>query len=274
MINKVTANVHVETGVPGCNHSAIVTDNGVVMVDTPQLPADAVKWRDYVATLGPVLYIVNNEPHGDHISGNFFFAGTVVGHAGTREAVLGTSTSQYLDMVKQMQPASLPLVEKFSFRPPTLTFTDKMTLYVGKHTIELMHMPGHTPSETAVYVPEEKVLFASDNVVRGTMPFITPQAVPFEWVRSLKRMQELHPNVVVPGHGSVCDANYLAEMVSEIEAWIDAVSKAINKGASLEEVQRTVDLTGRYPKTPMRERMVQTQRMNLARVYEVLSKKT
>ena len=274
MIEKVSGNVHVETGVPGCNHSIIVTDEGVVMVDSPQFPSDAVKWRDYVRSRGLVLYIVNNEPHGDHVSGNFFFTGTVVGHAGTREAVLATPVKQFVDMVQQMQPASMPLVENYNFRPPTLTFTDKMTLYLGKHTIELMHMPGHTPSETAVYVPEEKVLFPSDNVVRGTMPFFTPQALPFEWIESLKRMRGLDVKVVVPGHGSVCDASYLGEMIQEIEAWINSVSDAMKKGASRDDVLKTVDMTGRYPKSPMPERMAQTQRMNLGRVYDVLSKKS
>ena len=273
MIQQISVNVHVETGVRGCNHSFVVTSEGVVMIDTPQFPADALKWREEIARFGPVLYIINNEPHGDHVAGNYFFKGIVIAQEGTRAAVLATPVKQFTDMVKQMEPASLPLVQDYSFRPPTITFGDQMTLYVGKHTFQLVNLPGHTPSQTAVYVPEEKVLFPSDNVVRGTMPFITPQALPFEWIQSLRRMQELDVKVVVPGHGDICDKAYLSEMIAGIQSWIDNVSSAVGKGMSLEEAQDKVNMIDQYPESPTPERLIQTQRMNVARLYEVLTKK-
>ncbi len=171
MIEKISNCVYTETGVRGCNHSFVATSEGVVMIDTPQFPADAIVWRERIVGFGPVLYVINNEPHSDHISGNFFFEGKVVAHEGTREAILAVPAQSYTDMVKQMEPASLPLITNYNFRVPTITFTDKMTLYVGKHSFQLVNFPGHTKSQSAVYVPEEKVLFTSDNVVNGTMPY-------------------------------------------------------------------------------------------------------
>ena len=47
MIQKVTANVYAETGVRGCNHTFVITKEGIVLIDTPQMPADAQ--RQYVA---------------------------------------------------------------------------------------------------------------------------------------------------------------------------------------------------------------------------------
>lgn len=275
MIEKISSQVYAEVGVRGCNHSFVVTSEGVVMIDTPQLPTDAVKWRQEIAKFGPVLYIINTEPHGDHFSGNYFFEGTVVAHEGTREAILATAVQPYKDMLKQMDPPSLPLVENYSFRPPTVTLTDRLTLYIGKHTFRLVNLPGHTPFQVAVYVPEEKVLFTSDNVVYKTMPFIPPQAFPFEWIESLKKMQELEARVLVPGHGNICDKTYLPEMMAGIQAWIDAVSDAMKKGMSLGEAQNSVNLLGRYPPSPLpAERIAQVHRMNVASVYEVLKKRT
>jgi len=270
MIKEISRNVYAEVGVRGCNHSFVVTSKGVVMIDTPQIPTDAVKWRQEITKFGPIIYIINTEPHSDHFSGNYFFEGTVVAHEGTREAILKTSVQQYNDMLKQIDPPSLSLVENYSFRPPTITLTDKLTLYIGKHTFELINFPGHTPFQTPVYVPEEKVLFTSDNVVYKTMPFITPQSLPFEWIESLKKMQELDARVLVPGHGNICDKTYLPEMIGSIQGWIDAVSDAINKGMSLGEAQNSVSLLDRYPPSPMpAERITELQRMNVARVYEV-----
>ena len=274
MIEKISRYVYAEVGVRGCNHSFVVTSEGVVMIDTPQFPTDAVKWRQEITKFGTVLYIINTEPHGDHFSGSHFFEGTVVAHEGTRETILATPVQQYKDMLKQMDPPSLPLVENYGFRPPTITLTDKMTIYLGKHTFQLVNLPGHTPFQVAVYVPEEKALFTSDNVVYKTMPFIPPQALPFEWIESLKKMQELDTRVLVPGHGNICDKTYLPEMIASIQAWIDAVSDAIKKGMSLGEAQNSVNLLDRYTPSPMpAERIAQIQRMNVARVYEVLKKR-
>jgi cyclase len=177
-------------------------------------------------------------------------------------------------MVKQMEPASLPLITNYNFRVPTITFTDKLTLYVGKHSFQLVNFPGHTKSQLAVYIPEEKVLFTSDNVVCGTMPYIMSPALPFEWIESLRRMQQLDVKVVVPGHGEICDKAYLAEMVADIESWINAVSNAIDKGMDLEQIQSKVSMLDRYTRstTPV-ERLAQTQRINLASLYERLKGK-
>ena len=59
MIEKLSENVYAETGVRGCNHSFVSTTEGVVMIDTPQIPTDSVKWRDEIAKFGPVRYIIN-----------------------------------------------------------------------------------------------------------------------------------------------------------------------------------------------------------------------
>lgn len=42
---KISEKVVVETGFPGCNPGAIVIDRKVILVDTPYLPSDALKWK-------------------------------------------------------------------------------------------------------------------------------------------------------------------------------------------------------------------------------------
>ena len=65
-MQQVTANVYVETGTFGCNPSFVTTTEGIVMIDTPYLPGNAVKWRDEIAKRGEVRYIINTEHHVDH----------------------------------------------------------------------------------------------------------------------------------------------------------------------------------------------------------------
>ncbi len=271
-MQRITENVYVETGFRGCNTSFVVTKEGVVMIDTPQVPAEAIKWRDEIAKHGRVRYLINTEPHGDHITGNYFFEGTVVAHEGTREEILASSVEQLKEMTRQMAPDSLHLLEGYRYRPPTITLSQRLTLYLGNHTFRLIHLPGHSPYEVAVFVPEEKVVFTGDNVVYKTQPFLR-QAVPYKWLDSLKRLQKLDADFVVPGHGKVCDRSYLPEMSALIQAWIDAATTAIKQGMSLEEAQENTALLQRFGIKLVTEPMAKMiPRMNLARLYEVLKK--
>jgi cyclase len=271
-MQKITDHVFAETGFRGCNAGFVVTEEGVVMIDTPQIPRDAVKWRDEIARHGPVRYVINTEPHGDHFTGNYFFEGTVVAHEGTRQAIMAASVEQLKDYMKQLDPESLPLVEKYSYRPPTITLSQRLTIYLGNHTFQLINLPGHTPFQLAVYIPEERVVFTSDNVV-GKVQAWLHQALPYEWLESLKRIQELEADVLIPGHGSICGREYIPEMSAFIQDWIDAVKSAISQGMSLEEAQDKISFLDRYPMGTLSEAMGRTvQRMNVARLYEVLKK--
>ena len=53
--------------------------------------------------------------------------------------------------------------------------------------IDLFHMPGHTVSQTAVYIPDEKVLFSGDNVVYKVKAWLH-DAVPERWLESLNEL--------------------------------------------------------------------------------------
>jgi len=51
----------------GCNPSFVETSDGYVMIDSPQQPIDAVRWRERMEDKAPIRYLINTEPHGDHI---------------------------------------------------------------------------------------------------------------------------------------------------------------------------------------------------------------
>jgi cyclase len=274
MIDNISGHIYIETGVRGCNHGFVVTGEGVVMIDTPYFFSNAVKWRDEIARHGSVSYIINTEPHIDHFAGNTFFEGTVVAHEGTRKMILETPSLEYLEVLASEEPQSLPSIGDYRFRLPVITFTDKMTLYIGGRTFQLMNFPGHTPYQAAVYLPEEKVLFTSDNVVHNRIPFITPQAHIFKWLESLKQMQKLDAGYIIPGHGGIRDKSCLEEMIAELQAWLDAVADAIKQGMSLEETRRSVNLLGRYKQAAMAADVIQrTHDMNVITVYRALRKK-
>jgi cyclase len=269
-MQKITENVYVETGFRGCNTSFVVTSKGVVAIDTPMAPSDAKNWAKEIAKHGPLRYVINGEAHPDHIAGNCYLGGTLVAHEGTRDAILSTDINSIKQMLGGMAPGSPPLDKDFKLRPPDITLSDRLTIYLGKHTFHLMALPGHSPYQVTVYVPEERVVFTSDNVIVG-IPFFR-QALPEEWLKTLQRYQQLDVDKVIPGHGEVQDKSYIPQMIKTIQTWLGAVSESIKKGMTLEEAQEKVTMVKEFPNIKRDEHVPGLIRMNVTRLYEYLNK--
>lgn len=240
-MRRVSPNVHAEIYFWGCNPGFLVTTEGVVMIDTPQQPIDAVRWRERLLEHGPIRYLINTEPHIDHIAGNAYFPDVeVIGQVGLQEryaqAVPQMTSAERLETIKQADPDSVWLFNHPSYppNPPLRTFTDELTLRVGNHTIRCIHLPGHTAPQTGVYLPEEGVLFTGDNIFHQCKTFIQ-EADPWQWLAALERIAAIDAAVIVPGHGEPCDRGYLREQAEIIEAWIGAVEDFVRRGLTEEE---------------------------------------
>ena len=72
-MKQLTKNVFVETELRGSNHGLVTTSDGIVLIDTPHKPSDAMRLRADVERRGRLRYILNTEPHGDHWTGNAYF---------------------------------------------------------------------------------------------------------------------------------------------------------------------------------------------------------
>ncbi len=95
-MKQLTSNVFVETEIRGCNHGFVTTSDGVVLIDTPHKPSDAIKLKAEIQNRGPLRYIINTEPHGDHWTGNAYFDAPVIAHEGVRDRILGTNTVSWV----------------------------------------------------------------------------------------------------------------------------------------------------------------------------------
>jgi cyclase len=251
-MRRVSKNVHTEVYFWGCNPGFVETSDGMVMIDSPQQPIDAVRWREMLQEKGPIRHLVNTEPHADHTLGNAYFPDVeVIGHV-----KLQACFDQYLNMMytpevrlermKTEDPDSVFLMGHPDYpasNPPKRTFKDELTLHVGNHTIKIIHTPGHTAPQTSVYLPEEGVVFTGDNVFQKCKTFIQ-EADPWEWLGALKHLEALDVETIVPGHGEPCDKSYLRRQAEIIENWIGLVEDFVRRGLSEKEVlEQKFDVT-------------------------------
>lgn len=244
---QVTRNVYVETGMMACNVGFITTKEGIVLIDTPMRPSDALRWRQEVSKKGEIRYLINTEEHPDHWQGSFFFPGIMITHEETRRKLMMANASEVIERAKQLDPEADSLMRDYKIRLADITLTDSINLYLGDHIIKLFHLPGHSDGGLGVYIPEERVVFTTD-IVFHRMKSWLHESDPLAWISSLKRLSQMDIEVVVPGHGEICKKDYFNEQSSIIKQWIDRVKSAISQGLPLEEAKKRISSPDPYPK--------------------------
>ncbi|MCU0294240.1 MAG: MBL fold metallo-hydrolase [Thermoanaerobaculaceae bacterium] len=281
-MQNVTPRVYTDTTQRGCNPSFVVTSDGVVVIDTPQLPTKAVAMRREAEAHGPVRYVINTEHHVDHIFGNYYFrgAGPVIAHAEVAaNFMLATQHPSPYEYAREALPtddpdgvAIFPDEETYFRDPnrPAITFTQDLTLKVGGHTFELMFTPGHTVGQIAVHVPEERVVFTGDTIFCECQTWLYVSNVD-QWLAALERIRALDVDHVVPGHGPVTTKAYIDVQRAFLLEWVSAVASGVAKGWTKEECIARISFADRFPVDIGQEYMMgHIQRENVSALYDKL----
>ena len=262
-MRRVGPNSFTEIYFAGCNPSFVETSDGYVMIDSPQQPIDAVRWREQLEEKAPIRYLINTEPHGDHISGNAYFPRVpVVGQVKLQvcfERYLNAfgTIEEKRERLKQTDPDSVFLLGHPDYADPhgpTVTFTDGLTLNVGNHTFNIIHHPGHTAPQTSVYVPEEGVVFTGDNVFHKCRSWLQ-ECDPWEWLAALRSIDALDVETIVPGHGEPCGKAYLKEQAQIVENWVGFIERYVARGIGPEEILKEPVPVTRQDPYPIGQRL-------------------
>lgn len=282
-MQQVTPTVVTDTSRRGCNPSFVITSAGPVIIDTPQLPTRAVAMRQDAEQYGPIQYVINTEHHVDHIFGNYYFKGTgpVVHHQGVYDNFMTVYPElDPFEYAREAIPtddpdgeALFPDREEYYADPNKgqLVFTGDLTLRAGGHTFHLIHTPGHTPGQIAVYVPEERVVFTGDTIFSGCQTWLMTSDVE-QWLASLEIIRRLNVDWVIPGHGTVVDLAYVATQRATLLNWKAAVAAAISRGWTREETVARVKFRELGPVDVGQEHMLEyVETLNAGSLYDKLS---
>ncbi|NNG04714.1 MAG: MBL fold metallo-hydrolase [Inquilinus sp.] len=229
----------------------LVTGDGIIATDP--INAAAATWlkQELAARFGqPVRYLIYSHDHADHISGGEVFADTavVVAHENAKRAIVGED-----------RPTAVPGV----------TFRDSMTIELGGKTVELAHVgKNHSDNSIVVTFPAERALFAVDFIPVRSLAFRDfPDAYIPEWVDSLKAVERIDFDILLPGHGPVgtkADVAAFRGYMEQLRAEVLAHQRA---GRTLEETQALVTMTD-YRDWGQYERFLP---LNVAGMYQRLA---
>lgn len=237
-METIKGNIFVETEFVGCNPGFVVTAGGIVIIDTPQKPDEAFRWRTEIQKCGDILYLINTDHHMDHALGNYYFSGDLVMHEGTMRKIGSPDRIEKCkDWLRWMDPQSASVSDHYYIKRPKFTFTDRMRIYLGDDVFELIHVTSHTEDETLVYIPSKKVLFTGDTVCTNGIPSLY-QSYPLEWLEVLKMIESLDFDVLVPGHGKIGDKDSVRQFEGKLRSLIYGTKERIDKGIGKEEIIR------------------------------------
>ncbi len=199
----------------------IGTPDGAILIDTLALPAETREIRDYIEQRmnTPVRFVVNTHHHADHSGGNYMFPDAQIISQETCRALMETKGRKALEAAKlenkDLGDAQVVL--------PNVTFRDgSLYFLVGKRTIRIFPLPGHTPDGIGVLLEEERILFAGDAMM--PLPYFRDGDLDV-LTATLKTINGMGLENIVQGHGDVILRGEIDEMISSHLVYLDRIRK-------------------------------------------------
>ncbi len=274
-MEKIRDNIFAETEFLGCNPSFVITSEGIVMIDAPQKPEEAFKWRKQIGEFGKITYLINTDHHRDHAIGDYYFGADTIMHEGTLKKLAAPDyVERCRNWVKLLDPQAGSVIDHYFVRQPRFTYTSKMSICLGDDIFELIHVRSHTEDETLVYMPQKKVLFTGDTVCTNAIPSLY-ESYPLDWLEALKLIETLDFEVLVPGHGKVGKKDSMRQFQSELRGLIDRAQEKIDQGLSREEIIQAIpydDVVHRKYPPSVSAHFEANMKLNIGRLYDSLVK--
>jgi cyclase len=119
---------------------------------------------------------------------------------------------------------------------PDFAFGNELTFWRGAREFRLFSMTGDATGSAVLYLPAEKIVVTGDVLVsppdgNGPPPWTTNSYAIAPWLASLRRIEAMDVNVIVPGQGpAMRDKRYLRLTVELYSAIISQVQGALERG--------------------------------------------
>jgi glyoxylase-like metal-dependent hydrolase (beta-lactamase superfamily II) len=196
------------------NCGLVVGRGACLVIDTRSHLGEGRALAEAVRVVTPHPWtVVNTHAHYDHCFGNAAFRPAAVwAHRNCAAELIDTGEQQRASAIAGLlsdgDPTAAELVATAPIDLPDHLVGDAALLDVGGRPVSLRHLGrGHTGADLVVAVDD--VLFAGDLVEEGSPPAME-DAHPLEWPATMTALLELVRGPVVPGHGAVVDAAFVA----------------------------------------------------------------
>ena len=270
---RINDNVLVETEYLGCNVGCVLTERGPVLVDSPVLPQDIRNLLGELSqvSLMDIAYLVYTHEHFDHLIGSAHLTRRIIAHQASVGEIRRLKTG-LPEEVKRYFPDIYrkynQVFDSVDIILPEVVFDGKLELIMGNRTLILFYAGGHSKGSLGIYIPEDKVLFAGDNIVTG-MPLVTPDSSFREWIDFLRNVEKMDIKTIIPGHGMICGKETASKTLTYFETVRYRVGNLIKAGVGREEIMNVMNLTDCLP-VPLDKTNTQSMESTITAMYNQL----
>jgi glyoxylase-like metal-dependent hydrolase (beta-lactamase superfamily II) len=228
------------------NIGIIVGRDGVLVVDTGMGPRNAETVLDEVKkiTSKPVAYLTITHFHPEHGMGaQAFPANTIVIYPTEQKTELLEKGAAMINQFSGVSTGIADLLRPVKIRMPNVTFSEEAEVDLGDFPVRLLHWgSSHTRGDGFVFLPKQRIVFGGDVVVNRFFPIMADSdSSGTNWIKILGRLEELHPTIVVPGHGEVGDVGLILAMREYLVFVRDRVQQMKSEGRSVTDVENKLD---------------------------------
>lgn len=192
-MQEIEKNIFIEDQFPGVTLGVIVTPRGLIQIDAPPSPEDARSWRASLMSLGGGMerVLINMDAHPDRTLGARSMDCTVIAHEKTA-AIFRTRPGTFKAQGEETGAdwESIPGLGSVRWASPEISFSEQMVLHWGENPVLLEHRPGPSLGSIWVHLPQEKVVFIGDAVLKNQPPFLAGSNLK-SWLSSLSLLMDV-----------------------------------------------------------------------------------
>jgi glyoxylase-like metal-dependent hydrolase (beta-lactamase superfamily II) len=231
--------------------ATLVIDTGMGKQNGEVVLREARKLNDKNA-----LYLVTTHVHPEHdLGAHAFPAATKMIRAQAQVDEIAATGMATANAFRGRSPQMAQLLEGAEFRKADEIFDKEKALDLGGVKVKLLSVgPNHTMGDTVIVVEGEGVVFSGDVAMKAAPAFASPASSVNEWLKSLDTLDALKPKIIVPAHGPMGDAKFIAdyrEYLTTIRARAATLKK---EGRTVEQTTEvlTAELKDNYPNAGQR----------------------
>jgi glyoxylase-like metal-dependent hydrolase (beta-lactamase superfamily II) len=192
---------HIQETAMGVCFTLIIGEKQALLVDAGYGLHDVAAFVETL-TSKPVTLLLTHGHH-DHVIGARWFRESCMFAEDQPDFALYTRPEKRQEILKQALSKGVDIDgDAYVNAPiPMPLAMEEKTIDLGGLTVQVMHIPGHTPGSAVCYVPEHKLLLTADNWNPCTWLFF-PAALPAEEMRDnqLRRLSPLLFEKVLCSH--------------------------------------------------------------------------
>jgi glyoxylase-like metal-dependent hydrolase (beta-lactamase superfamily II) len=219
------------------NTGIVIGDDAVMVIDTQATPvmAQDVIRRIREVTDKPIKYVVLSHYHAVRVLGaSAYQPQHVIASQDTYDLIVERGEQDKASEIGRF-PRLFRNVESVpaGLTWPTITFTGKMTLWLGKLEVQLLQLGrGHTKGDTVAWLPQERTLFSGDLVEFDATPY-AGDAYFQDWPQTLDNIAALKPLALVPGRGAALKGDaQVAQGLAGTRAFVSELFASVKAGAA------------------------------------------